>query len=359
VEERLQKLLAEAGVASRRASEALIAGGHVTVNGRVVREPGARADPARDDVRVDGRRVRPAAAHTYLALSKPPGYTTTVADPHATRTVMELLPPGTPRVFPVGRLDRDSEGLLLLTNDGELAARLIHPRYHVAKEYAVLVRGPITEQALRRLREGVQVDGERTAPAEVEPGEPPSYVRGPGTVEREQAPRRSTPPRARSARPPASPSVWLRFVLREGRKRQIREMCRQVGLEVERLIRTRVGPLHLGNLRPGQVRPLTPEEITRLRRATGLVEHGSPQPPERPGRPPDRTPHAPTQMRPRGGRPRQPEATGRAPTGRKRTSAARPRPPRPGGDRHPHSGQPRRPNAPPSALRRPPRRPRS
>jgi pseudouridine synthase len=257
--ERLQKLLASAGVASRRASEELIRAGRVSVNGHVVRELGVRADPARDDVRLDGRPVRPPEERTYLLLNKPRGFTSTVSDPHAHFTVMALLPEGTPRVYPVGRLDKDSEGLLLLTDDGELTARLLHPRYHVPKEYAVLVRGDLSERALERLRRGVLLDGGTTAPAEVEPGEPPPGVGEPGGFA----------------------MLWLRIVLYEGRKRQIREMCERVGLEVVRLWRVRMGPLKLGGLRPGRVRHLTRHEIAALRKACGLPPPPKQQEPER------------------------------------------------------------------------------
>lgn len=246
--ERVQKILASAGVASRRASEELILAGRVTVNGRLVRELGVRADAERDDVRLDGRPVRLPETRTYLLLNKPRGYTSTAADPHARFTVMELLPEGTPRVYPVGRLDKDSEGLLLFTDDGELAERLLHPRYHIPKEYAVLVRGDLTERTLERLRRGVPIAGAKTAPAEAEPGEPPPGVGEPGGFE----------------------MLWLRIVLHEGRKRQIREMCEAVGLEVVRLWRVRVGKLKLGTLRQGRVRHLTRHEIDSLRKATGM-----------------------------------------------------------------------------------------
>lgn len=277
MDERLQKVLAAAGVASRRHAEQLIAAGRVTVNGRQVREPGVKADPARDDVRLDGRPVRPPAAHTYLLLHKPPGYTSTVADPHARNTVMQLLPGGTGRVFPVGRLDRDSEGLLLFTDDGELTARLLHPRYHVPKEYAVLVRGRITERLLRRLREGIDLDGTRTAPATVEPGDPPSRGGAPESGERRGAQAGPTRPFAAEPRG-GSDTVWLRFVLTEGKKRQIRAMCARVGLEVVRLIRTRMGPIALGDLRPGAVRRLQGGEVAKLRAACGLAASAGPAP---------------------------------------------------------------------------------
>jgi 23S rRNA pseudouridine2605 synthase len=265
VEQRLQKILAAAGVASRRAAETLIRAGRVRVNGQVVQELGTRADPERDEIVVDGRRIAWPPAYRYLLLHKPPGYTSTVHDPHAPHTVMQLLPRAAGRVYPVGRLDRDSEGLLLLTNDGELAQRLLHPRYHLPKEYAVLVRGRLTEQTLADLRRAIVIEGKPTAPAEVEPGEPPRFLaRTPEELTRT----------ALRATDVTGDTLWLRFVLYEGRKRQIRALCARAGLEVLRLVRTRMGPLTLGRLAPGKARPLTHEEVTHLRRAVGLEAAG-------------------------------------------------------------------------------------
>jgi 23S rRNA pseudouridine2605 synthase len=299
VEERLQKLLAAAGVASRRASEALITSGRVTVNGATVRELGAKADPARDDIRLDGRAVRAPEAHTYLMLHKPAGYTSTVSDPHAKHTVMELLPTDGGRLFPAGRLDRDSEGLLLLTDDGELTQRLLHPRYHLAKEYAVLVRGEIGSQVLWRLRKGTVIEGKRTAPVEVEPAPPPGHIgaepalsvrnearpipnvggRRAGQIPGPAGLTGSSAARAAGGAATATdgPLTWLRFVLHEGRKRQIRELCTEAGLAVERLIRVRIGPLALGGLPPGKTRRLRAGEITNLRRACGLDAPTAPE----------------------------------------------------------------------------------
>lgn len=266
MEERLQKVLAAAGVASRRAAETLIRAGRVRVNGQVVQELGARADPTRDQITVDGQPIAWPPAYRYFLLHKPPGYTSTVSDVHARHTVMELLPKDAGRVFPVGRLDRESEGLLLLTNDGELAQRLLHPRYHLPKEYAVLVRGRLTERTLADLRRAIVIDGKTAAPAEVEPGEPPRFLaRTPEELTH-------TALRGTSA---GGDTLWLRFVLYEGRKRQIRALCDRAGLEVVRLVRTRMGPLTLGRLAPGQVRRLTAQEVTHLRRTVGLE---APQP---------------------------------------------------------------------------------
>jgi 23S rRNA pseudouridine2605 synthase len=236
-EERLQKVLARGGIGSRRRAEEVIAAGRVTVNGATVRELGVKVDPARDLVAVDGMTVGREAPE-YWMLNKPPGVITTVTDPWGRPTARDLVP-STARVYPVGRLDADSAGLLIFTNDGEAAYRLTHPRHNVEKEYRVLVdRRPDTE-ALRRLRRGIELDGQRTAPANVH-------------VDREDA-----------------SGVWLTFVLHEGRKRQVRRMCEAVGHPVRALIRVRVGPIVLGGLAEGSARPLSPSERQALRRATG------------------------------------------------------------------------------------------
>jgi 23S rRNA pseudouridine2605 synthase len=238
---RLHKLLAEAGVASRRAAERLIAEGRVSVNGTIVREPGSTAVLGRDDIRVDGRPIQVPEHHTYLLLHKPPGSVTSLSDPHADRTIADLLPAGTPRVVPVGRLDRDSEGLLLLTDDGELVERLLHPRYGVEREYAVLVRGKVTPGALARLREGIDVDGVRVVPADVRVMLPPPITG-----------------------PYPSGTRWLRITVREGRRHEVRAMCAAVHLRVLRLVRVRFGPLVLGDLPQGAIRPLTEKELRDL-----------------------------------------------------------------------------------------------
>lgn len=245
-EERLQKILAEAGVASRRASEHLIREGRVCVNGRVVRELGSRADVEQDEISVDGVPVAPRESPVYLAVNKPPGYVTTAHDEQGRPAVLDLVYKTRERVFPVGRLDMESEGLLLLTNDGALAQRLTHPSHEVEKEYLALVQGTPDRTALQQLRRGVDLEGERTAPADVE------LV---GKAEQLPTPAGHT---------------WLRIVLREGRKRQIRRMGEAVGHPVERLVRVRIGPLRLRGLVPGRVRELTPLEVERLRSAAGL-----------------------------------------------------------------------------------------
>jgi pseudouridine synthase len=247
VKERLQKILAAAGYGSRRSAEALIAAGRVRVNGEIVRTPGVQADRASDRIEVDGLPLSTSVTRAYLAMHKPAGYTTTARDPHARRTVMELLPEGLPpHMLPVGRLDRDTEGLLLFTNDGELAYRLSHPRYAVDKEYLVLVTGSPSARALARLRRGVLIEGERTAPARAGIARAPSG--------------HATPPG----------ETWLRLTIHEGRKRQVRRMCAAVGHPVRTLVRVRVGGVSLGPLPRGKTRRLSTREVDELRQSVGL-----------------------------------------------------------------------------------------
>jgi 23S rRNA pseudouridine2605 synthase len=235
-------LIAEAGLASRRAAERMILDGRVSVNGAVVRELGAAAMPGRDEVRVDGSALRPPTERTYLLLHKPRGVVTSVRDPHAIHTIMSLLPPGMPRLFPVGRLDRESEGLLLLTDDGDLTERLLHPRYQIEREYAVLVRGPISQPALAKLRAGAEVEGARVRPLHVVVAPPPQPFDS----------------------DPAPGTRWLRMTLTEGRKREVRVLCASAGLDVLRLIRVRFGSLTLGALPAGHTRPLIATEVADL-----------------------------------------------------------------------------------------------
>lgn len=230
--ERLQKLLAAAGVASRRAAEELIRAGRVTVNGRVARL-GDRADPRRDEVRMDGRRLPVPEPPVYYLLNKPRGYLCTVRDPLGRKTVLDLVPTDRARLFPVGRLDRDTEGLLLLTNDGDLAHALTHPRHRVVKVYLARVEGTPRPEALDRLRRGVHLAEGRTAPAQVRL---------------------------------VKPSV-VRLALRQGRKRQVRRMLEAVGHRVLHLRRIQLGPLRLGKLPVGAFRRLTEAEVEDLREA--------------------------------------------------------------------------------------------
>lgn len=229
--ERLQKVLARIGIGSRRVCEDLIADGAVTVNGEVA-ELGRRVDVDADEVAVNGViiGVRPGLVH--LLLHKPVDVVTTADDPHGRPTVLELVP-DEPRVFPVGRLDMDTEGLLLLTNDGDLAHRLTHPSFGVEKEYVAHVDGEPTRGELRLLREGIELEDGMTAPAK-------ATLLGPGV---------------------------LRLTIHEGRNRQVRRMCEAIGHPVKRLIRTRIGPLADRKLKSGQWRPLTSDELRALERA--------------------------------------------------------------------------------------------
>jgi pseudouridine synthase len=246
--ERLQKILSQAGVASRRASEQLMLDGRVTVNGSTVRELGTKADPSIDDIRVDGRRIRPAERHRYLLLNKPKGFVTTRSDPQQRPTVMQLLDGVKEYVYPVGRLDFDTEGLLLLTNDGELAARLTHPRHEVPRVYEVRVAGVPDPRDLERLARGVTVDGRRTAEAQV----------------------RLVPGRHEG-------HATLRITIAEGRNRQVRKMFDSIGHPVDWLRRVAIGPLQDRRLRRGQWRDLTGAEVAALKRAAGEPHKGTTQ----------------------------------------------------------------------------------
>jgi 23S rRNA pseudouridine2605 synthase len=228
---RLQKFLAQAGVASRRSSEELIVGGRVSINGRIASELGVRVDPKKDDVRVDGKRIRPAKSQWY-ALNKPRGFMSTRSDPEGRRTLYELVPTPMHRLFYVGRLDFDSEGLVLLTNDGDTAHRLLHPRYGVDREYDGALKEQIDDSALEQLRRGVQLDDGRA--------------------------------RAHTVRRKGGNRVVL--TLREGRKREVRRMFAELGYDVIRLRRVRYGPIRLGDLPTGEWRELDERELAALRR---------------------------------------------------------------------------------------------
>jgi 23S rRNA pseudouridine2605 synthase len=242
MEQRLQKVLSQAGIASRRAAEKLIAEGRVTVNGRTIREMGVKADLAEDDVRVDGRRVKGAQRQRYILLHKPAGYVTTRSDPQRRRTVIDLLHSVREYVYPVGRLDYDTEGLLLLTNDGEFAAMLTHPRHGVERTYEARVAGVPSEEAIQRLRTGIPLDGRRTLPADV-----------------------VMPARPRARREPRDGETVLIITIREGRNRQVRRMCEAVGHPVRKLTRTKIGPIADRRLKPGEWRELSAGEIRSLR----------------------------------------------------------------------------------------------
>jgi 23S rRNA pseudouridine2605 synthase len=235
--ERLQKVLAASGIASRRAAEEIIRAGRVRVNGKVVTEMGIKVDPARDRILVDNKQLsRPRLR--YIVLHKPSGYITTMDDPRGRWTVRDLVQPAE-RVFPVGRLDRDTEGLLLMTNDGEVANRLMHPRYEIEKEYQALVTPLPSAEAIRALGQGIELIEEngkhvRTSPAKV------------------------------SLLPAKRGEQWIRIVISEGRKRQVRRMVEAVGHHVDQLERIGFGPLRLKGLEPGTHRRLTPAEVDAL-----------------------------------------------------------------------------------------------
>jgi 23S rRNA pseudouridine2605 synthase len=238
--ERLQKIIASAGIASRRKAEQFIAGGLVSVNGQVVTELGSKADPEHDHIRVNGKLLHGAERHVYLLMNKPRGYVTTLSDPEHRPTVMDLLHGVGARVYPVGRLDYASEGLLLLTNDGEFANYLMKAASHVPKTYMVKVAGKPAPDDLARLREGLFIATDRgkrvkTAPAKIR-------------VIRE------------------SDNPWYEVTLIEGKNRQIRKMFEEVGHHVEKIKRVRYGPLEL-DVHPGKFRRLTPQEVAKLKSA--------------------------------------------------------------------------------------------
>jgi 23S rRNA pseudouridine2605 synthase len=241
--ERLQKILSRAGLASRREAERWILEGRVSVNGAVIRQLGSQADPTRDSIKVDGKRIKLPGAPLYFAFHKPPGIITTLNDPQKrpdlTRFIEKL---GTKqRVFPVGRLDFNSTGLLLLTNDGELARRVTHPRFGIKKVYRVKLSACPTESDFAILRKGVRLEDGVTAPARAR------------VVEKLRK------------------NAWVEIEIHEGRKREIRRIFEALGYFVEKLVRVKVGPVSLGFLQPGALRPLSPAEITALKTAVGLL----------------------------------------------------------------------------------------
>jgi 23S rRNA pseudouridine2605 synthase len=241
--ERIQKILARAGLASRREAERWIVEGRITVNGSVIRKLGSQADPIKDSIKVDGKRIKPAAAPLYYALHKPPGMITTLNDPEHRPDITPLLARlgEKRRVFPVGRLDYNSTGLLILTNDGELALRLTHPRFGVKKVYRVKLSACPLDEELARLRKGIRLDDGMTAPARVR------------VVDK------------------LKKNAWLEIEVQEGRKREVRRMFETLGYFVEKLMRIRMGTVSLGHLPLGALRPLTQAEVKSLKQAVGLA----------------------------------------------------------------------------------------
>ncbi|HEV8046280.1 MAG TPA: pseudouridine synthase [Terriglobales bacterium] len=236
--ERLQKIIAAAGIASRRKAEELITGGLVSVNGQIVTELGTKADREHDHIRVNGKLLHGAERHVYLLMNKPKGYVTTLRDPEGRPTVMDLLRGVGARVYPVGRLDYASEGLLLLTNDGELANRMMKAASHIPKTYMVKVAGNPTGEGLGRLREGISIPTDRGKRV------------------------RTAPAKIRVIRESANP--WYEVTLIEGKNRQIRRMFEEIGHHVEKIKRVRYGPIEL-DVHPGKFRKLTIEEVTKLK----------------------------------------------------------------------------------------------
>jgi 23S rRNA pseudouridine2605 synthase len=238
-QERLQKIIAHAGVSSRREAEAMIREGRVTLNGRVVTELGTRADPDRDHIKVDGKLITKAEPHRYILLYKPKEVMTTVEDPQGRRTVIDLVRGIRERIYPVGRLDFHSEGLVLLTNDGELAFKVSHPTHGSVKTYSVKVRGVPEERLVDKLRRGITIDGKRTLPCDIE------RMRTTGKRDDEG-------------------NSWFEVKLREGRTQQIRKMFQAVGHPVSKLRRVAIGPISDPKLTPGVWRELTKHEVKML-----------------------------------------------------------------------------------------------
>ena len=363
--QRLQKIIAAAGIASRRKAEGLITAGRVQVNGQTVTELGAKADPAHDHIRVDGKLLHGPERPRYYVINKPKGYVTTASDPEGRPTVMALVKGGE-RVFPVGRLDYSSEGLLLMTNDGALANALTRAAARVEKTYLVKVSGKPSESALNQLRHGVMIDRNTQIRAQQKPQRPGAHV--------EPDESRSGRPRERVMTAPArirllrdADNPWYELILIEGRNREIRKMFEEIGHHVEKIRRVGYGPLVL-DLEPGRVRELDPEEVDQLRRAAegrGLsAARHSPirlPPAPRPGRTsPERTGLArPSQIRSE-----KPRSERAKPLQSDRSRSARPRSDRSrsqqAGSPRPqqHQGQsvPQRSGSRPPAKRSPPRR---
>jgi len=237
VEERLQKVMAAAGVGSRRKCEELISEGRVTVNGKVVDRLGMKVDPQKSEIRVDGKLVTLPDRNYYILLNKPAGYTSTKFDPFAKKTVLELVADVSANLHTVGRLDVDTEGLIILTNDGDLTYQLTHPSHEIGKTYVATVRGKVDEDDLDRLRTGIQLEDGVTAPAKAK------------LLNVSPDGRRST----------------VELTIHEGKKRQVRRMFNAIGHRVEHLIRTKIGSISIGNLKAGEWRYLTDDEVKRLK----------------------------------------------------------------------------------------------
>lgn len=263
MQERLQKIISAAGIASRRAAEDLILEGRVRVNGAVVTELGAKADPDRDHIKVDGKLINPKQPKTYLILNKPAGCVTTMFDPEGRPTVTELLKGVKARVYPVGRLDYDTEGLLLLTNDGDFAFRVTHPRHELPKTYHVKVKGVLDDRHIENLEKGVFLQDGKTAPARVK------------KLRKEES------------------NSWVEITIHEGRKRQVRRMIDHTGHSVIKLKRVRVGDLHIGDLPLGAYRQLTSDEVKALQDLSTGGGHAVSDKAAKPGKRPAAAGHVP------------------------------------------------------------------
>lgn len=298
--ERLQKLIARAGVASRRAAEQFILDGEVTVNGQVVRELGSKADPDADHIKVRGKLLLFQSSPVYIMLNKPKGYVTTLSDPQGRPTIVDLLQGVRGRVFPIGRLDFDTEGLLLLTNDGALAQGLMHPTHGVPKTYAAKIKGKVTDEEIAKLEAGGMVlETGRTAPCRIR--------------------------RLREG----EENSWIEVTLHEGKKRQVRLMLERIGHPISKLTRTHYAGLPLGDLPLGRTRLLSPDEVRRLQEAARAkpppFTPSIPRPP-RPTGTAGKTPRRPETARPRsatsGSRPQRASTVSRSARPRKRAAAS-------------------------------------
>jgi 23S rRNA pseudouridine2605 synthase len=308
-QERLQKIIAHAGVSSRREAEAMIREGRVTLNGRVVTELGTRADPDRDHIKVDGKLITKAEPHRYILLYKPKEVMTTVEDPQGRRTVIELVRGIRERIYPVGRLDFHSEGLVLLTNDGELAFKVSHPTHGSVKTYNVKVRGVPEERLMDKLRRGITIDGKRTLPCDIE------RMRTTGKRDDEG-------------------NSWFEVKLREGRTQQIRKMFKAIGHPVSKLRRVGIGPISDPKLTPGVWRELTKQEVKMLETMQEAKKVAKPR--RATARPVSRKKPAATAKRSTAARPKARPAASRASASRtetrsstRRTPSPRPASPRP------------------------------
>lgn len=259
--ERLQKIISRSGIASRRKAEEMIVQGRVSINGEVVRELGSKADMESDHIKVDGKLLRPPSRMIYLALNKPRGYVTTRSDPEGRPTVMDLIKKIKAPVYPVGRLDYNSEGLLLLTNDGDLANRLTSTSSGILKTYLVKVRGQPQEKDIERLRQGILLDGRRTLPAQIR------LMRTTEATRREPSGERSSDA--------AGANSWYEVIITEGRQNQIRRVFSLIGHPVQKLKRMKIGPITLGGLLAGEFRYLTPAELRQINQSRERQQAGA------------------------------------------------------------------------------------